>query len=46
VQTVIHPLVIRHGVEALLDPCGLEFKAPTPKRTPLDFIGAMYETIG
>jgi quercetin dioxygenase-like cupin family protein len=39
-ETVIHPLGIRHSVEALLDSHWLEFKAPTPKRT-LDSIGTI-----
>lgn len=45
-ETVIHPLGIRHSVEALLDSHWLEFKAPTPKRMPLDSAGAMEEIGG
>jgi len=44
-ETVIHPLGIRHSVEALLDSHWLEFKAPMPKRTSLDSV-AVTEEIG
>jgi quercetin dioxygenase-like cupin family protein len=45
-ETVIHPLGIRHSVEALLDSHWLEFKAPTAKRTPLGSVGATEEIGG
>lgn len=43
-ETVIHPLGIRHSVEAVLDSQWLEFKAPIPKRAPVDS-GAVAEEI-
>jgi hypothetical protein len=45
-ETLIHPLGIRHSVEALVDSHCLEFKARTPKLTPLDSNGAMEEIGG
>ena len=42
-ESVIHPLGVRHSVEALLDSHWLEFKAPLPRRMPLDSVAATRE---
>ena len=45
-ETVIHPLGIRHSVEALLDSHWLEFKAPIPGQAPSDSVAAIEEIGG